>query len=213
MQLFFKILFTTILLTSFSPLRSQIAIINTTFNVKDTNVIFAEVNNYIKVYFKGSKYKFITRHSKSERMNDSIFMVSTTHLGKDSFDLVSNGRIVFRKIFQAKELAMGRFFVGAITSGIARKEDIIANGGLVFRNLECQCTIPYKILSYEIKIRSNSVQEFEKTISVEGATFNETAVNIIRKLHSGDTMEVFDIKALINFGCPRSYEPITIKIQ
>jgi len=193
---------------------AQYNIHNITFDVKEDNLLFSKIDNYVKVSFpKMSKVSIISGHSNTEKINDTIFRISPNYIGKDTLELLENNKMVYKKIFEVREISQGQFILGTIRKKSASREEIVANRSLIFKNFECNCNIPFRIISFRIKFRSSNISDVEKEILIEGGSLSLLAVTTIRKLKKGDSIQFADIRAIIGAGCDRSYDSITLEIE
>jgi hypothetical protein len=194
--------------------KAQIGIVNLTFAVKDTNIIFGGVENYIKVSYPSLPgVKLFARHSSIEKLHDTLYKIMYKKLGFDTLELIHKNKVVYRKIFAVKEFELGDFYLGTIRKNSALKEEIIANGRLVYRNLACNCAIPHRVLSYRLSIKADNLPPGDREFKIEGSILSQEAISVIRKLQRNDTIEFSEIVALIYDGCPRQYPSLTIRIE
>lgn len=204
----------SLLITS-STLFAQVDIVNITFDVKDSNVIFLHTDNSIKLIHPNTKkVQLRAYHSQISKDSDSIYKLMIRKEGRDTLEIISNNKVVFRKLFFTRRLEDGAVFLGVLRKNSASKEEIIANRGLVYRNLSFNCSIPFTIYGYRISIDSRQVSPADKEIAVAGAMLSPHAVSIIRLLQKDDVITLYDIRLGISPNyCPRSWGALSIRIQ
>lgn len=190
-------------------------VINHTSVSKDSNFVFIGIENSIQLIAPpGEIYSLKSVRSIVKKgPGRNTFTVYSNSTGIDTFYILKNKKVVFKKQFHAVRLREPVLNWGALRQDYASVQEVIVNRGIAIRIPNCQCKPLYRIVSFKMDIESANISNADKQMQFDGNRLDGKAISVVKKLKPGDVINFNSIRVVGSNSVVREFPPFSITIR
>jgi hypothetical protein len=193
---------------------SQVTIKNISLVKLDTNIMYQELNNWIKVSGTNSNVNLISKNGNSvSRQDKNTFIIIPKTLVSDTLLVYLGKKLLLRKIYLIDTFSLPKIQLGNIQSDTASISEILANKGLrgVIRN--CLYDFPIRIVYFSTTFLGQNGDTLSTHLKAEGNLLSKDQETVIRSLKRNCKIVFYDIAVVTAMSRSRIWPPFTIVIK
>ncbi len=193
--------------------RSQITMKNTSL-VSDTNLLFQNMDNWIKISGTNNKVTIISSNQSIISAYDSNkFIVIPKTMKPDTLLVYSNKKLLLKKIFSIDTLPKLIIQIGNIQKDTATTSEIIANKGLRVIYKGSLYYFPVRIISFRTSFVMPWLDTLATRIKVEGNMFSKQQETLIKQLKINSKIIFDEIRVVTPSSRVRELWPLIMTIK
>ncbi len=208
-----KVPIVMILLFGYERASSQITIRNMSLVKPDTNVLFKQIDNKIKVLGTSQKVRIVSQNGSGISSYDSnTFVIIPKTLTPDTLTLYDGQTLLLKKIFTIDTLPELSVCLGNIQGDTATISEVMANKALTAAFRGSLYYSPIRIISFTSLFTGPASDLLDYMITIQGNMLSKEQEAIIKQLKKGSTIYFDNILAVSADSKTRRLSPFTITI-
>lgn len=206
---------TVLLLCLACRIEAQVKLINLSLTKPDSNVLFLDVDNRLKV--TGTAAGPLTLASTNgigfDALPDNEFICRTHVLQPTIVKVFQKNKLIYEKNYRVDSIQRFRIQVGGIRSDTASVTEIIANKGLITINENPLFKSPFTVVGFQITGTTSMGDTLFQKIASDANIFSvDQAINI-RRLKKFNKLVFHDTRVIGPGSRIRVLDPFTILIR
>jgi hypothetical protein len=192
--------------------QAQVDIINTSLYKADIRYLYCGIDNIIKVagIKDGDNYTLVSSSGsqiKTSNFSNIFYLLVTQPNTKDTIKVIKNDTAIYQKIFTTEQTKEPVLRFGLISQPFTTVKQLSSPNELLLAFPDSNLT--YSIRSFTFV----SSRKSKKEINCVGNSFTPKVYAAIKKLKSGDTVFIDNIKAGCPDGTTRTLMPFNLTIR
>jgi hypothetical protein len=187
---------------------------NTSLVIADTNVLFRNMDNWIKISGISTKVNLISKNGNSISSYDSNrFMVIPRTLKPDTLMIHVGKKLLLKRLFSIDTLPKLTIQLGNIQNDTATVSEVLANKGLraIFKG--SLYYFPIRIVSFRTTFIGPGADTLNTNAKSEGNMLSKEQESIIKQLKTNSKILFHEIRAVTPNSKPRELYPFSITIK